>query len=802
LSRGSKTSGPALAAAVPRAVGARVLRREDPRFLTGAGQYVDDIDLPGLLHVAFVRSTQPHALLRSVDVTAAREAPGVAAVLTAADLEGRVTSMRARVGTPGYNECDTPVLAQGKVRMVGEAIALVVADSRYAAEDAAELVSVDYEPLPAVMAIDDALAEGAIAVHDGIPENVFNSFELSTGDVEGAFDRAEHVIELELRQQRYAAVAMEGRAVIADARRDGTLTVWLSSQTPHLVRTGLSRFLGLPETRIRVVSPDVGGGFGPKCVVYQEEVALAAASRMLRRPLKWISDRAEDLLTTVHGREQIHRARAAADADGRVLAVAVDIYASNGAYAPYPFGAGLDSGQAAENVLGPYQVSAYEARVHAVITNKTPMGPYRGVGRVMACLTMERLMDDLAVKLDLDRMEIRRRNMIREFPYETAAGLVFESGDYVRSLDMLAEAIDWEATRRDDERARAEGRLRGIGVACAVEHSAYGPQALGSRNMEMTLGYDTAWMRVEPDGSVRLAVGTHNHGQGHQTTFAQIAADELGIPAERVHVTYGDTASVPYGNGTWASRSTVYCGGATILAARDVRDKTLRLAAEMLEANQEDLEISDGWIGVRGNTAVGVSFDDVARRANHEPHLLPEGVEAGLEATRRYEAPDPGTFSSTFHAAHVEVDPDTGEVTILRYVVAEDCGTVINPMIVEGQVHGGVAQGIGGALYEHLAYDGSGQPVTTSLMDYLLPGATEVPPIDVVHLETPSPLTLGGWKGMGEGGSINAPAALVSAVNDALSHLGVRANQTPLSPEWVAGAISSASAQAERPAPV
>jgi len=782
-------------------VGARVLRREDPRFLTGAGTYVDDIERPGLLHVGFVRSSQPHARLRSVDVAAARGVPGVVAVITAADLAGRVTAMRARNGTPGYRECDTAVLADSKVRMVGEPIALVVADSRYAAEDAAELVAVDYEPLPAVVSIEDALAEGAVAIHETIPENLFNSFEMRTGDVDAAFEAADTVVELELRQQRYGAVAMEGRVVIADAGRDGRLTVWLSSQTPHLVRTGLSRFLGLPETRIRVVSPDVGGGFGPKCVVYQEEVALAAASRLLGRPLKWVSDRAEDLMTTVHGREQIHRARAAASGDGKVLAVSVDIYASNGAYAPWPFGAGLDSGQASENVCGPYDVAAYEARVHAVITNKAPMGPYRGVGRVMACLTMERLMDDLAARLGIDRVEIRRRNMVREFPYETAAGLVFESGDYVGSLDLLEQAIDWQATRAEDERARARGRLRGVGVACAVEHSAYGPQSLGSRNLEMTLGYDTAALRVEPDGAVRLAVGLHNHGQGHQTTIAQIAADELGIPAGDIEVTYGDTDSVSYGNGTWASRSTVYCGGATVLAARDVRAKALRLAAEMLEASASDLEISNGRISVRGNPAAGVSFADVARRANHEPHLLPEGEEAGLESTRRYEAPDPGTFSSTMHAAHVEVDPDTGEVTILRYAVVEDCGTVINPMIVEGQVHGGVAQGIGGALYEHLAYDGSGQLVTTSLMDYLLPGATEVPPIDVLHLETPSPLTLGGWKGMGEGGSINAPAAIVSAVNDALAQLGVTANHTPLSPEWVAGAIRSARSPGGQPAP-
>jgi aerobic carbon-monoxide dehydrogenase large subunit len=797
---GSNSAGPSAAGSVPRTVGARVLRREDPRFLTGAGTYVDDIELQGLLHACFVRSSQPHARLRAVDAAAARQAPGVVAVITAAELAGRVTAMRARNGTPGYRECDTSVLAESKVRMVGEPVALVVADSRYAAEDAAELVAVDYEPLPAVVSIEDALAEGAVAIHDTIPENLFNRFEMRTGDVDAAFEAADEVVELELRQQRYGAVAMEGRAVIADFARDGRLTVWLSSQTPHLVRTGLARFLGLPETRIRVVSPDVGGGFGPKCVVYQEEVALAAASRMLRRPLKWVSDRAEDLMTTVHGREQIHRAKAAATKDGKVLAVSVDIYASNGAYAPWPFGAGLDSGQASENVCGPYDVTAYEARVHAVITNKAPMGPYRGVGRVMACLTMERLMDDLAGRLGIDRVEIRRRNMVREFPYETAAGLVFESGDYVGSLDLLEKAIDWQATRAEDEGARARGRLRGVGLACAVEHSAYGPQSLGSRNLSMTLGYDTAALRVEPDGAVRLALGLHNHGQGHQTTFAQIAADELGIPAGDIEVTYGDTDAVPYGNGTWASRSTVYCGGATVLAAQDVREKVLRLAADMLEANASDLEISDGRISVRGNPAAGVAFADVARRANHEPHLLPEGEEAGLESTRRYEAPDPGTFSSTMHAAHVEIDPETGEVTLLRYAVVEDCGTVINPMIVEGQVHGGVAQGVGGALYEHLAYDGAGQLVTTSLMDYLVPGATEIPPIDVVHLETPSPLTLGGWKGMGEGGAINTPAAIVSAVNDALAQLGVTANHTPLSPEWVAGAIRSARSPAGQPA--
>ena len=596
---------------VPRSVGARILRREDPRFLTGAGTYVDDVDLPGMLHVAFVRSSEAHALVRDVDASAATDVPGVVAVVTAADLAGRAQPMRARIGTPGYRECDMPVLASERVRMVGEPVALVVAGSRYAAEDGAEAVHLAYEPLPALVTIDQALAPCAPAIHDAVPGNLFNRFELSAGDVDGGFAGADVTVELELRQQRYGAAALEGRAVVADARAEGRLTVWLSSQTPHLVRTGLAQFLGLPETAVRVISPDVGGGFGPKCVMYPEEVALAAASRLVGAPLKWTSDRSEDLLTTVHGREQVHRVRAAADADGRILAVEVDIYASNGAYAPWPFAAGLDSGQASENVCGPYDIRAYRRRVHAVVTNKAPLGPYRGVGRVMACLTMERVMDELAGRLELDRVEIRRRNVVREFPYETAAGLVFESGDYVRSLELLEEAIDWRGTAAEDDRLRAAGRYRGLGVACAVEHSAYGPGSLGSRNMEITPGYDTAALRVEPDGRVRLALGLHNHGQGHQTTMAQIAADELGVDPAAVDVVYGDTDVVPYGNGTWASRSTVYCGGATVLAARDVRDKALAIA-------------------------------DVARRANHEPHLLPAGVEPGLESTRRYAAPDPG----------------------------------------------------------------------------------------------------------------------------------------------------------------
>ena len=517
----------------PRAIGARVPRKEDRRLLTGRGTYVDDVSPPRTAHACFVRSTEAHAELLGVDTRSAREIPGVIGVLTATDLQGLARPIRALNSTPGYQECDTPILAGLKVRMVGEPVALVLAESRYAAEDGAALVGVRYRPLRPLLEIEDALEPGAPAIHEEIPDNLFNRFEAASGELEEAFAEADEVVELELRQQRYGAAAMEGRAVVAEPTGNSGLTVWLASQVPHIARTGLAKFLSMPETSVRVISPDVGGGFGPKCVLYQEEVAICAAARLLDRPVKWVGDRAEDLMTTVHGREQIHRVRGAFKADGRVLGVDVEIFSSNGAYAPWPFTAGLDSGQASENVTGPYDVSAYRRRVNAVVTNKCPMGPYRGVGRVIACLTMERLMDEAASHLELDRLEIRRRNLVSEFPHETPTGLVFESGDYLRSLEMLAEAIEWPDSARADEHPDNNGRPRGVGVACAVEHSAYGPQSLGSRNQELTLGYDAASLRVEPDGKLRLAVGLHSHGQGHETSMAQIVADEIGVEPRR-----------------------------------------------------------------------------------------------------------------------------------------------------------------------------------------------------------------------------------------------------------------------------
>ena len=783
--------------ATPGLLGASVLRREDARLLTGRGRYVSDSVVPDMLHVAFVRSPHAHALITSIDVETARHVPGVVAVITGGDLAGIVRPVRATSDTPSYRPCDTPILPGDRVRMVGEAVAMVVARGRYEAEDGVEAERVGWEPLTPLMTIEDALAAGAEPgadpIHDDAPENLFNQFEQRVGDIDQAFADAAHVVELELRQQRYCAVAMEGRVVLASYEKaGGSLTVWLSSQVPHIARTGIARHLDLPENRVRVIAPDMGGGFGPKCVLYPEDLAVAGGSILLGRPLKWVSDRVEDLQSSVHGREAVSRVRAAADEDGRVLAVSAELFASNGAYAPWPYTAALESGQASENVTGPYDIPIYERRVRAVVTNKTPMGPYRGVGRVIACLTIERVMDELAGRVGIDPLEVRRRNLVREFPHTTAAGLRFESGDYMRMVEMLEQAMDWQSLRAENEAQRERGCHRGVGAAFVVEQSAYGPQALGSRKLTLTAGYDTASLRIEPDGRLRVAVGLHNHGQGHETTIAQIAGQELGLAVADIEVIYGDTATVPYGFGTWASRSTVACGGATILAARELRTKILELAAEMLEANAADLVLEDGAAQLRGSPSRRVELRDIARRAHHEPHLLPAGIEPGLEVTRRFSPPEPGSFSSALHAAHVEVDLSTGEIRVLRYVVVEDCGTIVNPMIVDGQVVGGVAQGLGGALYENLVYDGNGVLLTTSLMDYLLPGAPEVPNVEVLHLESPSPNVPGGFKGMGEGGAVPAPAAIVAAVNDALAQLGVVANHTPLTPAWVLGAVREA----------
>jgi carbon-monoxide dehydrogenase large subunit len=776
-----------------KAVGASVRRVEDPRYLEGRASYVDDLQSAGLLHLAFVRTSNAHAKVVDVDVTSALEVPGVVAAYTADDLAGLMKPILAESSLPGYNASFRPALATDRVRFVGEAVAAVLAESRYAAEDGVDAVVLDEEPLPVVTSIEDALAPGAPLIHDDLPSNVHNHFHLVEGDVEGAFAAADLVVEREFRSQRVAPVPLEPRSMIARWDPAGPeLTLWISHQAPHMLRTGISRFMDLPESSIRVVSPDVGGGFGAKLILYTEDLVVAAVSRLSGRPVKWISDRREDLLTTMHGREQIHHVAAAVRADGRVLGVRVKIMASNGAYAVWPMTAGLDSGQASENVTGPYDIPNYERDVYAVCTNKAPMGPYRGVGRPMACFTIERLMDEIGREVGVEPLEVRRRNVVRTYPYETPTGLRFESGSSAESIELIDELLGVAEFRTEQRRLRERGVYAGLGVAAMVEHTALGPDEVSRKGIDMVLGMESASLAVEPDGRVTVQVGTHSHGQGHETTFAQVVADELSISHEDVRIRFGDTAAVPYGLGTWASRSTVYAGGAAILAARQVRDKVLEIGAHLLEASPGDLELVDGSIQVKGSPGRGLSFRDVAYTAIHKPNLLPPEIEPGLNAVRRYKAPDPGSFTNAIHAALVEVDVATGVLSIRRYVVIEDCGVMINPMIVEGQVHGGVAQGLGHAILEDMHYDELGQPLTTTFMDYLLPGFNEVPTIEIHHLESPSPHSLGGFKGMGEGGAINPPAVIANAVTDALEPFGIRVDSTPVTADWILARLAEA----------
>jgi carbon-monoxide dehydrogenase large subunit len=776
-----------------RLIGAALRRKEDPRFLRGRGTYVDDLRRPATVHAAFFRSDIAHGILRSVDAAAALKVPGVIAVFTEREIGPLLRPLIARNSRPSYRESEVPILPREKVVYVGQPIAIVIAESRHEAEDGVDAIRAEYEPLPPVLDLKEATTPGAQNVHAAVPGNAYNHFHLIQGDIEKAFTEADFVVDCEFHHGRCAAVPIEGRAVLAEwdaITRE--VTVWISHQAPHLFRTGLAEVLDLKESSIRIISPDVGGGFGVKLPVYPEDVLVVAAARFVRRPVKWTCDRREDLLTTMHGREQIHHIRTAVRNDGRMLGVRVEIRASNGAYAIWPFTAGLDSGQASENVTGPYDIAAYERDVYAVVTNKAPMGPYRGVGRIAACFAMERTTDEIALRLGLDPLEVRRRNVIRKYPYETIAGLRFESGSSAETLNQMERILDLPRLRREHAELRQRGVYRGVGFAAIVEHSALGPQYYESRGGDKILCYETATLRVEPDGQVTLIVGTHSHGQGHETTFAQVAADALGLPVDQISVRFGDTAAVPYGLGTWASRSLVFAGGATILASGDVKQKAARIAAHMMRQPLEAVDYVDGAVVLRIDPSKQMSFRDIARVAYHQGHQLPDDMDPGLEATRRYRAPDPGSFSNSLHGVVVEVDSRTGSISILRYVVIEDCGRIVNPLIVDGQVIGGVAQGIGQALLEEAHYDEQGQPTATTLADYLLPTASDVPRVEVHHIESPSPNSLGGFKGMGEGGAVNPPAALANAITDALSPFGIKVNHTPITPEWIALKIAEA----------
>jgi len=771
-----------------RWLGARIKRNEDPRLLTGHGLFVDDVQLPGMLHAAVLRSPHAHARLLRVDARRAAEHPEVVLVLTHADLPAALQQPLPKlIPHPTLRHHKTQyALAPDKVRHVGEPVAFVVATSRYAAEDALDLIEVEYEPLPAVVDLEEAAAGRPVLVHEDIGTNVAAHYVQRVGDYEAARARGHRVLARRFVVDRGCASPLETRGVVAhwDAKVR-QLTVWDSTQAPIPIRNGLAALLGLPQRDVRVVAPDVGGGFGPKIMMfYPEEVLVPLAAMRLGRPVKWVEDRREHFVATNHERTQIHDAEIAVDEDGRILGVRTVFLHDAGAYIPY----GLIVPIVAECTLpGPYRVPNYHAEFQAVFTNKTIVSPYRGAGRPHGVFVMERLLDLAARELGLDRAEIRRRNFIQpdQFPYDVGliyqdnAPLVYDSGDYPAALERALEAVGYDRWPQEKARYRAEGRRVGLGFACYVEGSGIGP-------------YEGCRVTVEPSGKVYVATGVGTQGQGHFTSLAQVVADALGVDVRDVHVVTGDTAAFGWGTGTFASRAAVVAGSAAHLAAQAVREKALQVAATLLEASPQDLELVDGQVRVRGAPSRSVSLGEVARAANPLRGVIPSEWEGpGLEATR-YFAPPRGTFANGVHAALVEVDPETATIRFLRYVVVHDCGVVLNPLILDGQIHGGVAQGIGGSFFERLVYDEYGQLLSGSFLDFQIPTAMEIPEIEVHHLETPSPLNPLGAKGAGEGGVIPVPALLAQAIEDALDDLDLEVTQMPLHPDALFRLIRSA----------
>jgi aerobic carbon-monoxide dehydrogenase large subunit len=773
-------------------VGASLLRREDERHLHGRGEFVSDIKLPGTMDVAFVRSPHAHSRIRSVSVPL--ELRG--RVFAAADLP-QVTPIRVVTQAAGARSPTWPPLATDKVRYVGEAIAACIAPTRAEAEDLANSVIVEFEVLPAVVDATRDMRGSAALVHEHWDDNLYLERTLEGGDVDAAARAAEITVTRRYRMNRQSGAPLEGRAVLAyrDHRLD-EVVVYASTQTPHTMRVAIAEILGIDERSIRVVAPDVGGGFGPKARLYPEEIILAALALRLDHPVRWVEDRTEHLLTAAHTRDHHYRITAYADRQGKVLGVEADITVDAGAYGMWPQGPYQEANMAARCLPGPYTIANYRARTYTVATNKAPFGPYRGVGRTGACFAIERTIDEVARAAGRDPVEVRAENMIRpeQMPYASIAGMHYDAGDYAASVRLCAELLDLPAVRARQRQDEPDGRLIGIGFASFTEQTAHGAAEFAARGASIIPGYESCTARILTDGSAVLMVGIQSHGQGLETALSQIAAQELGIDPARIAVRHGDTESTAFGFGTFASRSMVMSGGAVARASRILRDKLTRIGAHLLQSDQADVRYADGAVrGPQGSVTVA----EIAKVAYLRMDGLPPGVDPLLDATATYEpAIGTGVFSYATHGAVVAVDPETGFIELLDFAVAEDCGTMVNPMLVAGQIRGGVVQGIGTALYEEIPYDEAGQPLTGTLADYLLPGAAEMPAIKIGHLHTPTPHTEYGMKGMGEGGAVAPPAAIANAVRDALTGLdaahGAEVNETPITPRRVIAAIRRA----------
>ena len=762
-----------------KGVGARLKRKEDERYLRGEGEFVADIQLPGTRDVAFVRSPVAHAQVRDVHKPVGAEAQ----VYTAVDLDG-VKGIYAPSGLPGFKLSEQPALAGEKVRFVGELLAACVADSRAEAEDLAARVKLDLVELPVVSDMLSARDSGAPLLHEHWGDNVFlESFV--DGDVAAQAAKAAVSVSRTFRTARQCMSPLEGRGVLAywDRRQD-MLVMYTACQMPHIVRNGLSECLGLEQGQVRVISPDVGGGFGHKGVFLAEELCLAFIAMHCGHPVRWLEDRREQLSATANCREHHYVITAHAAADGKLLALDCEAHVDAGAYSVYPFSACLEAAQIASILPGPYDFPGYRCRTFSMATNKPAILPYRGVARTGVCFALEVLLDCVARELKIDPVELRLANLVapEKMPFENITKKLFDSGDYPQCLRRAASGIDLDAVRERQRRGEPDGRKLGVGFSIFCEQAAHGTSVYAAWGVPMIPGYEQATVRLTATGGLEVRVGVHSHGQGLETTLAQVANEVLGIDPDKVKVVHGDTAYTPYSTGTWGSRCAVMAGGAVATACEALSARVARLGAHLLQADLDEVEIRDG--GVHGNNA-HVTLADVGRLWYHAPENLPADADPrGLEATEGYKPErDSGTFSYACHACTVLVDPDSAEVELLDYVVVEDGGTLLNPMIVDGQVVGGTAQGIGTALYEEMPFDGAGQPLATTLADYHLPGASEVPQIRIDHMETPSPFTRFGQKGIGEGGAIGPPAAIANAVNDALAELGAEVRETPITLE-------------------
>jgi len=795
-------------ATAERLFGKSIKRREDPRFITGRGSYVDDLKIPGMTYAAFVRSPHAHARIKRIDTAAAKAHPGVVAVFTGSDMKG-VNSLpcgwdlRKAKNVPGVVQDLAIVphmpLTSDVARHVGDPVAVVIADSQEAATDAAEKVRVDWEPLPSVTATEKASASGAATIHADAPGNV--AFKWALGDAaatDAAFKNADVTVKKRIVNQRLVANAMEPRACVA--RFDpatGELTLWVTSQNPHVHRLLMCAFvLGIPEHKVRVIAPDVGGGFGSKIFLYNEEVVCSWASRQLQRPIRWTASRREAYQTDAHGRDHVTEGELALSRDGKILGLRVKTVANLGAYLS-TFAPAVPTFLYGTLLNGVYTIGAIHVEVTGVFTNTTAVDAYRGAGRPEACYVVERMVDAGARALNMDVADLRRKNFIPKFAgaFQTLVAVTYDSGNYAAALDKLLQIFDYKKFRTEQAEARKQGKLLGVGFSTYIEACSIAPsKVVGALGAGAGL-YESGKVRVHPTGMVTVYTGSHSHGQGHETTFAQLVADNLGIPMEQIEIVHGDTGAIPFGMGTYGSRSASVGGTAIQMSLDKIKEKGKRIAAHLLEASPKDMEYANGQFQVKGVPSKAVPFGAVALTA-YIPHNYPEGLEPGLEETSFY---DPSNFCFPFgaHACVVEVDADTGKVKLLRYVAVDDVGNVINPMIVDGMVHGGIAQGVGQALWEGAVYDGeSGQLMTGSMMDYAMPKADMLPNYETDRTVTPTPVNPLGVKGAGETGTIAATPAVVNAVVDALAPFGVDHIETmPLTAERVWKTIQAAKAR-------